>query len=170
MTKNDIIEYVYKSENVNRFCNSLYPADFNELKSNVIMVMYKMKYSDLLNAYENKYIEYTAMSIASRIKNGNVKGDVFYKFKKIKTEQLDYNLETEYESIDEIVEKLEEDEVKYNKIQDILRTIHPCDKLLFNFYYKDGLNLREISELTGVNISSIAYYIKKTKKKIKDNI
>jgi DNA-directed RNA polymerase specialized sigma24 family protein len=52
----------------------------------------------------------------------------------------------------------------------IIDNQHWYDKKLFNLYYKDNLKLREISELTGINIKSINNSIVKTRKDIKKQI
>jgi DNA-directed RNA polymerase specialized sigma24 family protein len=57
-----------------------------------------------------------------------------------------------------------------DKIEQIVNSIHWYDRTLFNYHYKMGYKLREISEMTGINLKSIAYTIKKTRDKIKKEL
>jgi DNA-directed RNA polymerase specialized sigma24 family protein len=52
-------------------------------------------------------------------------------------------------------------------IEKELNKLHWYDRALFNYAYKDGYKLREISALTGINLKSISYTINKTKKTLK---
>lgn len=167
---NDIIEEVFMSEIINKFCHNLISkskynySDIDELKSELVMQLYKTDLKKLQDWKDRNVLEYCCITILKRILMGtNVsKESIFYFGNKEYTtpneniniaDQKDYNNHQRMEEIDDIVERL-----------------HWYDKTLFRLFYKQGYNLREISELTDINLKSVHYSISKTRKKIKDEI
>jgi DNA-directed RNA polymerase specialized sigma24 family protein len=59
---------------------------------------------------------------------------------------------------------------KIDRINDIVNSCHWYNKTLFNLFYKDGYKLREISAMTGINLKSVSYTIKKTREEIKKQL
>ena len=161
MNKDEIIVMVYDNVNVIRYCKAITP-EWEELKSQLIIQLINMKDIKLFNAVNNNYLEYLCFVICKRILAGRVKGSgMFYLNKNHLSIQEGWGIDV----------SVEEDENDYlDKIEGIVNSQHWYDKTLFNYHYKDGYKLREIAELTGINIKSIAYTIKKTRDKIKKEI
>lgn len=158
MTKDDIIVKVYYSETVVKYCRAIHP-EYEELKSQLIIQLLDMKDNKLFDAVNNNYLEYLCFVICKRIVAGRVKGSgMFYLAKNHLSLEEGYGADITIE--EERNDYLEE-------IDNIVNTLHWYDKTLFNYHYKMGYKLREIAEMTGINLKSIAYTIKKTREKIK---
>jgi hypothetical protein len=162
MTKDKIIEDIYFNKSIIAYCKTM-SGEWEELKSQLIIQLINMKEDKLMNAYDKKYMEYMCFVICKRIVYGRVKGSgMFYMANRTSSLDEGYG----WDIIDETYVTnpyLDMIEAEVNKE-------HWYDKILFNEYYKDGYNYREISEKYGINIKSIAYTINKTKKQIKKRI
>jgi DNA-directed RNA polymerase specialized sigma24 family protein len=116
----------------------------------------------LLTAKQKGYLEYMCFVICKRIVAGRVKGSgMFYMAKNHLSIQEGWGVDMADENSEE--ETLR----KIDDINDIVNNCHWYNKILFNFHYIDGYKLREISEMTGINLKSVAYTIKKTREEIK---
>jgi RNA polymerase sigma factor (sigma-70 family) len=167
MKRNDIIEEMYTSEKIMKYAKSLSPTDWEELISSLIMELYKMKFSKLKIAKENGFIEYTCFVIMKRLKWGsNPKNTVFQK-----------NVDNiEIELIYDIIQEEDDNEMEYdnNKRYDeyryLISTLHWYDKTLWDMYYKEGLKLREIEELTQIKLKTVHANLTKTKTLLKQKL
>jgi DNA-directed RNA polymerase specialized sigma24 family protein len=112
-------------------------------------------------AYQKNYLEYLCLTICKRILAGRVKdsGDFYLKKGNLQLEEG-----WGYDMIEETGDVMN---TKLEQIENIVNKLHWYDKTLFNLHYKDGYKLREISELTGINLKSVSYTINKTKKMLK---
>lgn len=164
MTKNEILIYIYNNQNVIAYCKTICRNDWQELKSQLIIQLVKMPDYKLQQALQRNYLEYLSFCIAKRIVAGRVKdsGD-FYLTKNNLSLEEGYGLDV----LDE-PETINDD--RLDKIENEVNKEHWYNKTLFNYMYKDGYKLREISEITGINLKSIAYTINKTKKEIKKRL
>jgi DNA-directed RNA polymerase specialized sigma24 family protein len=163
MTKDEIILHVYQSQDVVRYCMAICFNDHEELKSQVIIQLYNMPEQKLQNAWNKNYIEYLAIVIAKRILGGRVKGSGdFYLHRSHLSIQEGYGLD--------ISETPPETSKKLELIEGIVNSRHWYEKTLFMYHYVDGYKLREIAELTGINLKSVAYTISKTRKEIKKQL
>ena len=161
MSKDEIIVEMYQSDVIIRYCRTITP-EYDELKSQLIIQLIQMPESKLLTAKERGYLEYMCFVICKRIVAGRVKGSgMFYLAKNHLSIQEGWGVDKADESTEEETLK------KIDDINDIINTTHWYNKILFNFHYKDGYKLREISEMTGINLKSVAYTIKKTREEIK---
>jgi DNA-directed RNA polymerase specialized sigma24 family protein len=70
----------------------------------------------------------------------------------------------------DVAEVSPESNNKLELIEKIVNSRHWYEKTLFMYHYVDGYKLREISELTGINLKSVAYTISKTRKEIKKQL
>jgi hypothetical protein len=161
MNKDEIIVMVYTNDAVIRYCRAIHP-EYEELKSQLIIQLINMKEIKLLNAVNNNYLEYLCFVICKRIVAGRVKDSgMFYLNKNHLSIQEGYGVDV----------SIEEEKNDYiDEIEAIVNNQHWYDKTLFNYHYKQGYKLREISEMTGINLKSIAYTIKKTRDKIKKEL
>lgn len=163
MTKDEIILYVYQSQDVVRYCMAICFNDHEELKSQVIIQLYNMPEQKLKDAWNKNYIEYLAIVIAKRILGGRVKGSGdFYLHKNHLSLSEGYGLD--------VADEPSSSNEKLVLIEDIVNSTHWYSKALWNYHYVDGYKLREISEMTGINLKSVAYTISKTRKEIKQRL
>lgn len=161
MSKDEIIVEMYQSDVIIRYCRAITP-EYDELKSQLIIQLIQMPESKLLTAKERGYLEYMCFVICKRIVAGRVKGSgMFYMAKNHLSIQEGWGVDITDEGTEEDTLK------KVDDINDIVNNTHWYNKILFNFHYKDGYKLREISEMTGINLKSVAYTIKKTREEIK---
>jgi DNA-directed RNA polymerase specialized sigma subunit len=160
MTKEEILEYILKNREIKLYINSL-TIDGNEMLSDLIYQLYKMSDEKLIYIFENGYLEYTCFKIIKRIKYGTIRdSDFFYK----KNDTFITSDFTNYKSDDVSIERYK----LYDLLIEEVNKLHWYDKAIFQLYYKDGYNYREISEKTGINIKSVAHNINKTKKFLKN--
>lgn len=165
MTNKDrIVIKIYESKVIEAYCRTLH-NDYEELKSQLIYQLIKMPEAKMVTAETNGYLEYLCFTICKRIIYGNVKDSgIFYLNKKHLSleEGFGYNI------IDDIDDDMTTK--KLDIVNEILNNTHWYQKILFNYHYKDGYKLREIAEMTGINIKSVAYTIRKTRDEIKKQI
>lgn len=158
MNKNEIVEYVLYNKNIEAYLKSI-TFDYEELRSDLIFQLLKVKEDKLEEIYNNNYIEYFCFKISKRIKFGNIIDSEFF-YKKMNTDELTYKYDVGFEE--------EDNNNTLILINEEVNRLHWYDKTLFQMYYTDGYNYREISEKTGINLKSIAHNIKKTKKLLKN--
>lgn len=165
MTNKDrIVIKIYESKVIEAYCRTLH-NDYEELKSQLIYQLIKMPEAKMVTAETNGYLEYLCFTICKRIIYGNVKDSgIFYLNKKHLSleEGFGYNI------IDDVDDDMTTK--KLDIVNEILNNTHWYQKILFNYHYKDGYKLREIAEMTGINIKSVAYTIRKTRDEIKKQI
>ena len=163
-TKEDIIIRVYKSPQVESYCRAIH-KEYDELKSQLIYQLIKMSEPKLIMASTNNYLEYMCFVICKRIVAGRVKDSgMFYLAKNHLSIQEGYGLDKADDDIEDYTSK------KIDSITDIVNRLHWYNKTLFNYHYVDGYKLREIALMTGINIKSVAYTIKKTRDEIKKQL
>jgi hypothetical protein len=166
MTNKDrIIIKIYESKAIESYCRTLH-NDYEELKSQLIYQLIKMPEVKMVTAETNGYLEYLCFTICKRILYGNVKDSgIFYLNKKHLSLEEGYG----YNIIDD---STDDDNTLRNLdiVNEIVNNQHWYSKILFNYHYKDGYKLREIAEMTGINIKSVAYTIRKTRDEIKKQI
>jgi predicted DNA-binding protein YlxM (UPF0122 family) len=161
MNKDEIIVEMYQSDIILRYCRAI-TNEYDELKSQLIIQLMNMPEHKLLTAKQKGYLEYMCFVICKRIVAGRVKGSgMFYMAKNHLSIQEGWGVDMADEGGEEETLK------KIDDINDIVNNCHWYNKILFNFHYKDGYKLREISEMTGINLKSVAYTIKKTREEIK---
>lgn len=158
MDKNKLISMLSNNKNIDSYIKNI-SNDFNELKSDLMYQLLKISEEKLLNAYNNDYIEYMCFKICKRIKYGNIKDSEFF-YKKQNIEDIsNRDVQTDNTTYRyDLLDIIEED----------VKNLHWYSKTLFNMYYVDGYNYREISEKTGINIKSISHNINNTKKNLKN--
>jgi len=162
MNKDEIIVEMYQSDIILRYCKAITP-EYDELKSQLIIQLIQMPDNKLFTAKQKGYLEYMCFVICKRIVAGRVKGSgMFYMAKNHLSLQEGYGLDVTTEDVKE--------SDYMDKIEQIINNIHWYDRTLFNYHYKQGYKLREIAEMTGINLKSIAYTIKKTRDKIKKEL
>jgi len=165
MTNKDrIVIKIYESKVIEAYCRTLH-NDYEELKSQLIYQLIKMPEAKMVTAETNGYLEYLCFTICKRIIYGNVKDSgIFYLNKK----HLSLEEGFSYNIIDDIDDDMTTK--KLDIVNEIVNGQHWYNKTLFNYHYYDGYKLREIAEMTGINIKSVAYTIRKTRDEIKKQI
>lgn len=159
--KNEIIEYIYNNQELIKYCKKVGKRDWQELRSELVGQLYLMDFNKLLIAYYNDFLLYLCFTITSRIEKGRIPDTgFFYKHSSVNDEAKPEDIiEPEYIEID--IEKV------YDRILELVDEQHWYNKTLFRNYYVDGMKLREISALYGINEKSIHYAITKVKNELK---
>lgn len=161
MNKDQIIVEMYQSHIILRYCKAITP-EYDELKSQLIIQLINMPDHKVMAAKQNGYLEYLCFVICKRIVAGRVKDSgMFYLAKNHLSLEEGYGADVTIE---------EEGNDYLEKVEDIVNNIHWYSKTLFKLHYKDGYKLREISEMTGINLKSVAYDIRKTREYIKQQL
>lgn len=158
--KDEIISDIYKNDEIIKYCKHL-TTDWEELKSELIIQLLKMKDEDIFTAVEKNFLKYKCFVICKRILYGQMSNiGIFNRKYDLTTDGTIY--------FNQIIEEHATQDNRIDEIEEFINTKHWYDKTIFNYYYKDGYKLHEISELTGIKLQSIAYSINKTKKLIKN--
>lgn len=169
----EIYVSIYNNKKIELYCRSLV-YNWKDLRTELIIQVLKMKPEKLKLAIDGDYLEYLCFVICKRIYFGRVKDSgIFQKTKSVETvEWNNSNIGGLYDDDSEylIYETFDDDSISLEQFNDIMNSIHWYDKKLFDYYYKDNMKLREISELTGINVKSIHYSISKTRREIKKQI
>lgn len=166
--KDRIIVKIYNSKVIESYCRTLH-NDHEELKSQLIYQLIKMPETKMITAEDKGYLEYMCFVICKRIVGGRVKDSgIFNIFKGGSRNNLSIQEGWGLDKADEIID--DDTSKKVDKINDIINNCHWYSKILFNYHYVDGYKLREIAEMTGINIKSVAYTIKKTRDHIKSEL
>ncbi len=164
MNKNKLILEIWNNESILKYCRVVGGNNWEELRSELIGQLYKMKYNKLLNAYNNNFLEYMCFTIVSRIKGGHVVDTgMFYKHSSV-------FLETDADIVVETSPEEQDITKVYERILELVDEQHWYSKTLFKHYYIEGMKLKEISEKYGINMKSIHYAIGKVKSEIKKQI
>jgi hypothetical protein len=161
--KEKIILYIFNKKDIDKYCRAISPNDWEELKSELIVQLYKMDEEKLLEAYNNKFLEYKCFTMIKNISNGNVIETGIFR-----TDKLNYG----YIPDDVIIEEelVLDFEHLHKLVIEEVGSKHWYDKTLFLEFYVNKLKLREISEKYGINLKTIQHTISKLKKKIKKRL
>lgn len=160
MDKNEIIIYIQNSMEIETYCKSIRPLDWEELKSELILQLFDMKENKIILAYRGNFLEYLCFKIIKRISYGTIKSTgIFYKNNIVLTDDI----------FPEIIDN-NEDLERISRIWEIVEREHWYQKILFTDYYKKGMTLKQISDKYGINIKSVFYAISRLKNKIKNII
>jgi len=160
VNKNEIIIYIHNNIEIETYCKSIRPNDWEELRSELILQLFNMSENKIIIAYNGNFLEYLCFKIIKRISYGTIKSTgIFYKNNIILTNDI----------FPDIVEFNDKKEM-VDRIWEIVEKEHWYQKILFTDYYKKGMTLKQISEKYGINIKSVFYAIKRLKIKIKNII
>lgn len=164
MTKDDIVLHIWNNEDIIKYCKTLDYNNWQELRSELIGQLYSMKDKKLYQAFYNGFLEYLCFTICKRIKAGHVvdTGTFYHHSSVYHISDLEIGFDVKDTSIDYTD--------LYQKVLQLVDDQHWYNKTLFKHYYVDGLKLREIGEMYGINIKSIHYAIGKIKNEIKKQI
>lgn len=172
--KNKIILDIYNSNVIQNYCRTLSPTDFEELKSELIIQLYKMSEDKLINHFENNCLTYICFTIIKRIKYGTISDTgVFYKKLDLMSDiptSGDFSgdgWENTMNSFEGTIEAKQEQEDLFANLESSIQSLHWYHKTLFDMYYTEDMTLKMISEKTGINIKSIHYSLKVTRQQLK---
>lgn len=170
MIKDDIFTYIVNSSRINEAIDNIvdekkYIIDF---KQHFYLQMLEMDGNKLAKAYLNGYIDWLCIRVM--LNQWRSKTSSFYYQYRDKSIKYD-ELIDDFKQIDD--DKIDFD---YKKAEDILKGRNDkfldrqYHEVLFRLYFEDGYNYREISEMTGININSVAQSINRSIKYIKNKI
>jgi DNA-directed RNA polymerase specialized sigma24 family protein len=164
MQKNEIIVLMLKNQHIENYCKGIYGkkgryGDWEELRSEMLMQLFKMKDEKLEEAFNCGYLVYVCLTICKRIAWGNISDTGIFN-DKIRFEEL--NFDRSEETIVNLSDKIED-------MLGQIENLHWYEKTIMK-YVLEGWKLREIAEHTGINIKSVHYAIKKSKIRIKNNL
>jgi len=149
MNKDKIITDIYLNDSIIKYCKTI-SNEWEELKSQLIIQLIKMKEDKLFIAKEKGYLEYLCFTICKRIVYGNVSGTgIFYKNSRTVSLEEGYGSDIE-------VEEVECD--RLDIIESILMTKHWYEKTLFNG------NI--VSDITGLKGKELGVFMASIKDKV----
>lgn len=158
---------MFENKQISVYCQSLDSQNWDELRSELVIQLYKMPEPKLTEYYSKNCLIYICFTIIKRIKYGTISDTgLFYNKDKLNMEFYDDYYEIDIEDIDLSDTKID----LIQKLEGELKNLHWYSKILFEMYYKDNLTLKQISERTGINLKSIHYSIKKTRIKLKKKL
>jgi len=161
-----IIVSLYNDKSIEIYCKNLDFYNWEELKSELIMQLYKMNESKLIDYYNTNCLTYVCFTIIKRIKYGTISDTGLFSTKDDNLEFIDdfYKNVSIEETSTVISEEI------WNKLEFELRNLHWYSKVLFEMYYLQKMTLKQISEKTGINLKSVHYSIKQTRLKLKKKL
>lgn len=165
--RDKIILYVYSQQTIDNYCKTICFENYEDLKSELIIQLYKMDEEKLYNYYIKNCLIYVCFTIIKRIKYGTIiDTGLFYKndYSDLEIQHLNGSIEETFE------EDFIDYELLYDKLKNEVKNLHWYNKTLFEMYYFEKLTLKQISEKTGINLKSIHYTIKITRKKLKKKL
>lgn len=164
--RDKIIVSVYNDKSIEIYCKNLDFYNWEELKSELLIQLFKMNESKLTDYYKKNCLTYVCFTIIKRIKYGTISDTGLFSTKDENLEFMDDFYKNV--SISDVPEQISEE--TYNKLESELRNLHWYSKILFEMYYNDKLTLKQISEKTGINLKSVHYSIKQTRLKLKKKL
>lgn len=169
MTKNQIIESIYKNSayiNICRqICSSNKYSDHKDLFHEVIMILLEKPESEIVNAYEAKFIKFLFIRIAHN-----------QYCSKTSPFHLKYRGKLQCTSIDDLVnldanqDKFVVNEKAYNNLSDslinYLESLKEYDRMLFKVWMDLGMSSAEVARNTGIDQQNVSKKILKIRKQI----
>ena len=181
MTKNEILEYVYKNKMLADAIKNIV-SDKNhhdDFRSHFLHQVCEISESKLIHYYGIRALDWYCLKIIEN--QWKSKTSSYYKiyrnggFSGERVVQLvDYEVGTNLEDVSEVNE-LDAYVVK-ESITDLLKEqyenfmINQYHQTLFQLYYYDEMTLKEIEKLTGINFNAVSRSIRKTKSYLKNKI
>lgn len=185
MNKTLILEYLAKNKNlqlaIRNIVESKYRKDFT---SHFYIQIANTKEDKLIDLYNKGQLDWFCLRVITNqyksssstfwklYKNGGFAGEnlIYYTdlYESPEILEVEEDKKTEYDKVD--VEALK------RKVKNLLKTqykdfyVNQYHKTLFELYYFDKKNLRQINELTNIKISTIMRSIQSTKSYIKNKL
>ena len=180
MRSNDIIEYIYKNISINEAIKNIVDKGWvDDFKSHFILQLMDIDKIKLIEMYDRNELIWFSLRIITNQWRSNTSS--FWKIyrnggnpSKTRTNAVEVNDDILESSEDE--EELPDPKVIKIRIKVLLSQqyedflTNQYHKTLFELYYFDSLNLRQISESTEIHINTISRSIRKTKNYLKDII
>jgi RNA polymerase sigma factor (sigma-70 family) len=182
MTKTDIMAIVYNNKMLKEAIINVVDWKYREdFLSHFILQIGNTKEDKLISLYEKGQLDWFCLRIITNqwksknstfwkiYRNGGFAGDnpILY------VDEYEYT--DEYEDETDIEER-KDPEILEARVRTLLLTqyddfyLNQYHKTLFDLYYFEKLNLREISEITDIKISSISRSLRKTKAWLKNKM
>jgi hypothetical protein len=168
--RDKILTYIVKSNRLNEaFINIVDDKKFiDDFKQHFYLQILEMDEEKLSRAYLNGYLDWLCIRIMINQWRSTT-SSFYFQYKDINIKYTDELRDIQPEEDDKI-------DFDYIKAENLLQDKPEkwLDKqyhmTLFKLYYKNGHNYRQISEMTGININSIAQSITKSVKYLKKKI
>lgn len=159
-----ILMSVYNNEEVDKYIWRVVPYSYVEdMKQHLIIEFMKVNILKLNKMFIEGSLKYLAFRIVSNQMDPKC-GNCFYK-KVIKP-----SLNNELKDINIVYNEDRVEDDRLDRIEDVLRGIKPWKVNLFRMYYEEGLNFRQISEKTGMNIKTVQSWIYEVKNILKSRL
>ncbi len=159
-----LLLHIYNHPEIERYIYKVVPNRYyDDMKHHLILECHKIKEEKLNKMYNDSTLKFFIFKIIKNQMDPNC-GNCFYK-KIIKPSQ--------FEEVDKIVIRDNDNKIvddRLDMIEDCLRGLKPWKVILFKMYYEDGLNFREISQKTGMNIKTVQSWIYECRDSIKESI
>jgi len=141
---------------------------FDDMMSELYLIITTMDYEKFSRLYEDNKLENYLYIIVNNQMKKSCKNCFYRKFI-----IQDSNLDNQY-VIDNLQTK--DDDEGYNKeyvikrVKNMMLHLHPKKAVVFNLYYFENKNYREISEITNIKLGRIALWVKSALLDIKNQL
>lgn len=160
---NDILLYINDNIEVKKYIKSVVPDQYvDDMKSHLLLEMTKVKIDKLNSMIQSNKLKYLAFRIVKNQMDPKC-GNCFYKL--MVKGSNDIELKEEFLNIKPV-----ERDNRLDKLEDILRGMKPWKVHLFNLYYVENMNFREISELVGMNIKTVQSWVYEIRNEVKNKL
>lgn len=160
---NDILLYINDNIEIKKYIKSVVPDQYvDDMKSHLILEISKVKINKLDSMKQNNKLKYLAFRIVKNQMDPKC-GNCFYKLMIKGSNDLEFK--------EELLDiKLIEKDNRLDKLEDILRGMKPWKVYLFNLYYIENMNFREISELVDMNIKTVQSWVYEVRNEVKNKL
>lgn len=173
---NPILEWVNSSNDITRYISRLVPIRYREdMKQHLIIEISKVRPDKLITMYSCGTLRFLAFRIIKNQMDPDCTNCFFRIHMSLNRNTQD--TQDRYHELNElswtgdpIHTQTDIYMTKVAKIENTLRYMKPWKVNLFNMYYRDGYNLREISEKVDMNIATVKSWIYEVRDELKNKL
>lgn len=165
---NIILEWINNNQEIDKYIHRMVPFRYeDDMKQHLMIEISRVNYNKLNNMFNARTLKFLAFRIVKNHMDPDC-GNCFYK-KYIKPDRLSEDIGVVKSITSQDYQELSPDD-RILKIEDTLRGMKPWKVNLFNMYYKDGYNFREIGEKVGMNIETVKSWIYEVRNDLKNKL
>lgn len=169
-----ILLYINDSKEINNYLSKVVPYEYiSDMKNHIILIVSEMNADKLDIAYDNDTLKFLVFRLISKQMDPRC-NNCFHKTNIVSASSMTPHKVYEYNNhihTEDDVDTFKYEDIKMlDKIDDLLRSLKPWKVEVFNLYYKEGLNCRQISNRIGVKRRTINRWVIEIRDIIKNKI